>query len=212
MSKSNPAEIALVARYRDQSDVRAFNEIYLRHRDAVRRALGRRLGGLSEAVVEEFSQDFWARLPELIGTWDPDRGSLRTFLVVQATWSARSAEAKRRRRHASRRAALLPIRGEDPGAVRCISAFSLENAEGPEERLDGAGARKASMTEAIHAYLNDSSDRPARVLRAHIEGRTGRDIAIELGVHPAQVSRDLARARRKLAMQLGPALAGAYAA
>ncbi|MCB9796944.1 MAG: sigma-70 family RNA polymerase sigma factor [Alphaproteobacteria bacterium] len=210
MSKSNDAEIALVARYRDQRDLHAFNAIYLGHRDAVRRALGRRLGGLSEAVVEEFTQDFWARLPELIERWDPERGSLRTFLVVQATWSARSAEAKRRRRHASRRAALLPQRGEDPGAARCISAFSLENADGPEERLGGAGARKANMTEAIRAYLRDSTDRPAQVLRAHVEGRTGRDIAEELGVHPAQVSRDLARARKVLAMQLGPV--GALAA
>jgi DNA-directed RNA polymerase specialized sigma24 family protein len=40
------------------------------------------------------------------------------------------------------------------------------------------------------------------VLRAFIEGRTGRDIAKEFGLHPAQISRDLARARARLSREL----------
>lgn len=200
-------EIELVRRIVEERCPCAFEVLYKRHQQPVSHAMGRRLGGLSASVVEEFAQDFWLRVPELLERWDPERGSLRTFLVVQATWSARSAEAKRRRRHASRRVALAPVRGEDPGASRCMSAFSLENADGPEVRLGGSGARKAGVAEAIHRYLASATDRPAQVLQAHMEGRSGRDIARDLGLHPAQVSRDLARARRRLEQELGLAAA-----
>lgn len=189
----------LVRAYLDENDNRAFEQLYKRYNGYVYRAMSRALAGFSSAEVDEFAQELWARGPALFEPWDPERGSLRTYLVVQATWGARSAEAKRMRRHASRRAAELPARGQDPGASRCMSAWSLDNSDGAEGALSGDGARKANAAQAIRAYLETAGDdRPAYVLREWLDGRTGREIAKDLGVHPAQVSRDLARARAKM--------------
>lgn len=195
MSAIQLTEEALVRRVVDLNCPCAFEILYKQYANLVRSALQRRLGGLSAAVVEEFSQDFWARAPEILRAWDPARGRLRTFLGVQASWSARSAEAKRRRRHARRQAGELPAFGGDPGMSRCMSAFSLESAHGPDARLEGEGARKAEATAKLESYLSGRQDRPAYVVASLLEGRSGRDIAGELGLHPAQISRDLARAR-----------------
>ena len=70
----------------------SFEVIYHLHAEPVRRSMTRSLGGFCSSEVEEFLQEFWAKLPELLERWDPERGSLRTYLVVQAAWAARSAE------------------------------------------------------------------------------------------------------------------------
>lgn len=197
----------------------AFTTLYNRYADPVRFAMGRALGGFCASEVDELVQDFWAKLPELLPAWDPERGSLRTYLVVQASWAARSAEAKRRRRRAARRVDELPVRAPDPGSSRCLSAWSLAHCEGPEQALDSAGARKGNLSAAIERYLTACGDRPAKVLGAWLDGRSGRDIAQDLNLHPAQISRDLERARRRLATDLpgllgmpvgGPAPLGAF--
>ncbi len=157
--------------------------------------MSRALSGFSSAEVDEFAQELWARGRKLFEPYDSERGSVRTYLVVQATWGARSAEAKRMRRHASRRAAQMPVSGQDPGAVRCMSAWSLDNSDGALAAMSSNGARMANASAAIQGYLRNNHDRPARVLRQWLDGRSGREIAKDLGVHPAQVSRDLARAR-----------------
>lgn len=195
MSAIQLTEEALVRRVVELNCPCSFELLYKQYATLVRNALYRRLGGLSAAVVEEFAQDFWARLPEILRSFDPARGRLRTFLGVQASWSARSAEAKRRRRHARRQAAELPSFGGDPGASRCMSAFSLESAHGPEASLGGEGARKVVASAQLDRFLSERQDRPAYVVRSLLDGKSGRDIASELGLHPAQVSRDLARAR-----------------
>lgn len=183
-------------------DERAFNTLYARYANPVHYAMSRALAGFCSSEVDELVQDFWARLPEMLPAWDPERGSLRTYLVVQASWAARSAEAKRRRRRASRRADTVPAFGQDPGASRCMSAWSLNNSEGPEAALDSAGSRKRRLSSALERYLGGSAERPARVLGAWLDGRSGRDIAQDLGLHPAQISRDLDRARRQLSVEL----------
>lgn len=188
-------DVELVRAYVDQNDNGAFEQLYRKYAADVRRAMSRALSGFSTAEVDEFAQELWARGQRLFEPYDPDRGSVRTFLVVQATWGARSAEAKRMRRHASRRAAQLPASGQDPGASRCMSAWSLDNSDGALSAMSGNGARMANANEAIQGYLRANDDRPARVLRQWLDGRSGREIAKDLGVHPAQVSRDLARAR-----------------
>jgi RNA polymerase sigma factor (sigma-70 family) len=199
MKTPKTPDLELVQAYLERNDQNAFEQIYLRYKSNVYRAMSRALAGFSSAVVDEFSQELWARGPALFEPWDIERGTLRTYLVVQATWGARSAEAKRMRRHASRRAAELPASGQDPGASRCMSAWSLDNADGAEGALSGDGARKANASQAIRAYLDSANeDRPAYVLRQWLDGRTGREIAKDLGVHPAQISRDLARARIKM--------------
>ncbi|MFT5585841.1 MAG: RNA polymerase sigma factor (sigma-70 family) [Cognaticolwellia sp.] len=199
MKTPRTTDLELVRAYLELNDQNAFEQIYLRYRSNVHRATSRALAGFSSAEVDEFAQELWARGPALFEPWDIERGTLRTYLVVQATWGARSAEAKRMRRHASRRAAELPASGQDPGASRCMSAWSLDNADGAEGALSGDGARKANASQAIRAYLDSANeDRPAYVLRQWLDGRTGREIAKDLGVHPAQISRDLARARTKM--------------
>lgn len=197
--KRRTPDLDLVRAYLDKGDHNAFEQIYRRYGNDVHRAMSRALSGFSSAEVDEFSQELWARGRALLEPFDPQRGTLRTYLVVQATWGARSAEAKRMRRHASRRAAEMPTGGRDPGQSRCMSAWSLDNSHGALGSMSGDGARKANASEAIRAYLASNNDRPAYVLKAWLAGRTGRDIAKELGVHPAQVSRDLARARVQMA-------------
>ena len=98
-------DVELVRAYVDRNDNSAFERLYRKYAADVRRAMSRALSGFSTAEVDEFAQELWARGQRLFEPYDPDRGSVRTFLVVQATWGARSAEAKRMRRHASRRAA-----------------------------------------------------------------------------------------------------------
>ena len=188
-------DVDLVRAYVDDSDNSAFEALYRRYHADVRRAMSRALSGFSTAEVDEFAQELWARGPRLFEPYDADRGSVRTYLVVQATWGARSAEAKRMRRHASRRAAQLPASGQDPGAARCMSAWSLDNSDGALSAMSGDGARMANASQAIQGYLRANDDRPAMVLKQWLDGRSGREIAKDLGVHPAQVSRDLARAR-----------------
>jgi len=188
-------DVDLVRAYIENDDRVAFSELYRRYSADVRRAMSRALSGFSSAEVDEFAQELWARGRTLFEPYDCERGSVRTYLVVQATWGARSAEAKRMRRHASRRAAEMPVSGQDPGAVRCMSAWSLDNSDGALAAMSGNGARMANASAAIQGYLRNNDDRPARVLRQWLDGRSGREIAKDLGVHPAQVSRDLARAR-----------------
>ena len=203
MKTRRTPDLELVQAYLETDDQSAFEQLYLRYRSSVQRSMSRALAGMSTAEVDEFSQELWARGQALFEPWDPERGTLRTYLVVQATWGARSAEAKRMRRHARRRADEMPASGQDPGASRCMSAWSLDNADGAEGALSGDGARKANASQAIRAYLDSANDdRPALVLRQWLDGRTGREIAKELGVHPAQVSRDLARARSKMQQYL----------
>ena len=199
------SDLELVNDFLARRDERAFEVMYSRYANPVQYAMTRALGGFCSSEVDELTQDFWARLPELLPAWEPERGSLRTYLVVQASWSARSAEAKRRRRRASRRADQVPAQGQDPGASRCMSAWSLNNSEGPEAALDSTGQRKRRVSSAIERYLGACTDRPAQVLSAWLDGRSGRDIAKDLGLHPAQISRDLDRARRRLSVEL-PAL------
>ena len=195
-------DLELVTAFLESSDHHAFETLYRRYASDVRRSMARALQGFSQAEIDEFAQELWARGRALFEPWEPARGSLRTYLVVQATWGARTAEAKRMRRHASRRAAQVPASGQDPGAARCMSAWSLDNADGAEAAMTGDGARKANASQAIRRYLRDNDERPAKVLRAWLDGRSGRDIAKDLGVHPAQISRDLARARKGMAARL----------
>lgn len=198
----NRSDLELVTAWMTHRDQGAFSALYSRYAGAVHFSMTRALGGFCSSEVDELVQDFWARLPELLPAWDPERGSLRTYLSVQASWAARSAEAKRRRRRAARRVDELPSRAPDPGSSRCMSAFSLSNSEGPESALDSAGERKRNLSSAIERYLTACGDRPARVLGAWLDGRTGRDIAKDLNLHPAQISRDLERARKRLATDL----------
>ncbi len=188
-------DVDLVRAYVDHNDKHAFELLYKKYATDVRRAMARALSGFSSAEVDEFAQELWARGARLFEPYDAERGSVRTYLVVQATWGARSAEAKRMRRHASRRASQLPGSGQDPGAARCMSAWSLDNSDGALAAMSGNGARMANASEAIKGYLRENNDRPARVLQQWLDGRSGREIARDLGVHPAQISRDLARAR-----------------
>jgi hypothetical protein len=78
----------LVKSYLTLRTSRSFEVIYHLHAEPVRRSMTRSLGGFCSSEVEEFLQEFWAKLPELLERWDPERGSLRTYLVVQAAWAA----------------------------------------------------------------------------------------------------------------------------
>jgi RNA polymerase sigma-70 factor, ECF subfamily len=95
MSASDAMLVVAVARYEDS----ALAEIYRRHAGPVF-ALARRVL-VSAAAAEEVVQEVFLRLWSAPDRFDPDRGSLRSFLLAQAHGravdAARSDGARRRR-------------------------------------------------------------------------------------------------------------------
>lgn len=89
------ALVFAVARYEEQ----ALAEVYRRHGGAVH-GLARRLL-MDDAAAEEIVQEVFLRLWKQPDRFDPDRGSLRSFLLAQAHGRAvdliRSEESRRRR-------------------------------------------------------------------------------------------------------------------
>jgi RNA polymerase sigma-70 factor (ECF subfamily) len=95
MSASDAMLVVAVARYEDN----ALAEIYRRHAGPVF-ALARKVL-VSAAAAEEVVQEVFLRLWSAPDRFDPDRGSLRSFLLAQAHGravdAARSDGARRRR-------------------------------------------------------------------------------------------------------------------
>jgi hypothetical protein len=61
----------LVKSYLTLRTGRSFEVIYHLHAEPVRRSMTRSLGGFCSSEVDEFLQEFWAKLPELLERWDP---------------------------------------------------------------------------------------------------------------------------------------------
>jgi RNA polymerase sigma-70 factor, ECF subfamily len=94
-SWSDPALVVAIGRFREE----ALAEIHRRHGGAVYR-LARRVVG-ADALADEVSQEVFVDLWRRPETFDPERGSLRTFLVARAHHRAvdvvRSEAARRAR-------------------------------------------------------------------------------------------------------------------
>jgi len=107
-------------------DEHALREIYHEHAPAVL-GLARRVIA-NEALAEEVMQDVFVRLWEAPDRFQPDRGTLRSFLLAsthsRAVERVRSEDSVRRRYEALARQAVTPV-DDDPGralAVRDVQA------------------------------------------------------------------------------------------
>ena len=168
----------------------ALDEVYRRHA-AVTRAIARRpLAGadLAEEAVQDVFLQLWAS-PE---RFDPNRGSLRSYLQVQAYRRAidlSRAEASRRRR-------------EEQDADRSAAPVS-----GPEEEfIDLAAARQVRRAVADLA----PQERQAIEL-AYFAGHSYRQVAVLLGQPEGTVKNRIRAGMRRLRNMLPATPPGAMA-
>lgn len=81
MSPEDDRTSASLAAASGECDRAAFEELYRLHRGAVH-ALARRVGG--PATADDVTQEVFVRLWRRPDSYDPDRGSMRTFLLTIA--------------------------------------------------------------------------------------------------------------------------------
>jgi RNA polymerase sigma-70 factor (ECF subfamily) len=156
---SDPSDAALVAAVGRRND-EALEELYRRHAGSIlglaRRLLGERT--LAEEVVQEVFVRLW-RSPE---KFDPNRGSLRSFLLAQA--HGRSVDLLRSER--SRR-----LREEREGLAAPAPGYELEH---EVWRLTTAGKVRDAMSSL-------SEDERGAIELAYFGGYTYREVAAILG-------------------------------
>jgi RNA polymerase sigma-70 factor (ECF subfamily) len=165
--------VVLVARYEQE----ALAEAYRRHAGAVF-ALAKRFL-MSAAVAEEVVQEVFLRLWNTPGRYDPDRGSLRSFLLAQTHGRAvdilRSDTARRNR--------------EDRDARQTAEGgYDLEH-----EVWDLATAER--VREAM-GKLPDGERKAIEL--AYFGGRTYREVAVALGEPEGTVKSRIRSGLRRL--------------
>jgi RNA polymerase sigma-70 factor (ECF subfamily) len=174
---SDATLVVLVARYEQE----ALAEAYRRHAGAVF-ALAKRFL-MSAAVAEEVVQEVFLRLWNTPGRYDPDRGSLRSFLLAQTHGRAvdilRSDTARRNR--------------EDRDARQTAQGgYDLEH-----EVWDLATAER--VREAM-AKLPDGERKAIEL--AYFGGRTYREVAVALGEPEGTVKSRIRSGLRRLRGEL----------
>jgi RNA polymerase sigma-70 factor (ECF subfamily) len=153
---SDSALVVAIARYRQE----ALAEAYRRHGGAVFGLAKRVLS--EESVAEEIVQEIFLRLWNAPDRFDPERGSLRSYLLAQAHGRAvdalRSNTARRRREEADVRAT-------------AEAGYDLEREVWDLAMADGVR----------HALSVLSSEERRAIELAYWGGRTYREVAIVLG-------------------------------
>ena len=164
------------------ADPAALAEVYDQYASFVF-GLARRVIGDTRAA-EDVTQEVFVALWERPETFDPDRGTLRTWLATLAHRRAvdyvRREEARRRRtqRDAARRATSVPDVEELASAILTAEQVrSAVEALPPEQR------------EAIEL--------------AYFGGRTYREVAVELGIPEGTAKSRLRLGLRRVAAELG---------
>ena len=174
---SDPSLVLGIARYRQE----ALAEVYRRHAGAVY-ALARRVTG-DDAVAEEVVQEVLLRLWSAPDRFDPDRGSLRSFLLTQTHSRAvdiiRSDGSRRRR--------------EDTDAARNAEAgYDLEH-----EVWDLA------MAEQVRGALGALPVEERRAIElAYFGGHSYRDVALILDEPEGTVKSRIRTGLRRLRSEL----------
>jgi RNA polymerase sigma-70 factor, ECF subfamily len=153
---SDSALVVSIARYRQE----ALAEAYRRHGGAVYGLAKRILN--EEAVAEEIVQEVFLRLWNTPDRFDPERGSLRSYLLAQAHGRAvdalRSNVARRRREESDARATA------EGGYDLEHEVWDLAVADGVRDALQGLPSEERRAIEL-----------------AYWGGRTYREVATALG-------------------------------
>lgn len=157
----------------------ALASLYDRHADLVYGTALKILGNPQEA--EDLTQDIFIRFADRrVTTYDPQRGSFRTFLAVLT----RSRSIDRLRSRQTQQLAMNKIRSQlDPQQASTPDLFSGS---------DGSEGTSADIQQAL-SQLSDSQQQVLRL--AYYDGLSQADIAKQLGEPLGTVK---ARARRGL--------------
>jgi RNA polymerase sigma-70 factor (ECF subfamily) len=175
-------------------DLDAFAALYDAHSPLVYRICTMVLRDEQEAqdVCQEIFTKFW----EKPGAFDAGRGSLRTYLGIQAR--SRAIDRLRSRRRREKRVALAP------DADQSLEAMALRNAHpaGPNA-LDRVQHRQ--RRERVLALLDSLPAVQAEALRlAFYEGLSHSELAQRLGQPLGTVKTRLRRGLERLSVLLGP--------
>jgi RNA polymerase sigma-70 factor (ECF subfamily) len=187
-------EASALDRLNQVRDLDAFAAIYDAHSPLVYRICCLVLRDEQEAqdVCQEIFTKFW----EKPAAYDAGRGSLKTYLGIQAR--SRAIDRLRSRRRREKRVALAPA------AEQSLEALALRNARpnGPNA-LDSAQERQ--RREKMLALLDALPPVQAQALRlAFYEGLSHRELAERLGEPLGTVKTRLRRGLERLSALLGP--------
>jgi RNA polymerase sigma-70 factor (ECF subfamily) len=184
-SLSDAALVVAIGRYRED----ALAEIHRRHGGAVHRLARRVVGAdaLADEVVQEVFVDLWRR-PE---SFDPERGSLRTFLVAKAHHRAVDvvrSEASRRARE-EREARQAPVVSDDieRHAWRWAMAEELNAAVAALPREERRAIEMAYLDGHTYREVARLLDQPEGTVKSRIRNglRHLREALVAIGVETA---------------------------
>ncbi len=177
---NEPSDATLVARARE-GDLGAFSGIMRRYNRRVFRAARSVLA--NDAAAEDSAQNTWLAAFERLGTWDPRRGALGTWLGAIAVHDALGQ--LRRAASRARTLGVVELEAERAGA-------------GPLALPEGH-AHRAELRRLLEAAVDGLPPdlRQALVLR-DVEEMSGAEAAAVLGVTELTVRLRLFRARRAL--------------
>lgn len=175
-------------------DLDAFAALYDAHSPLVYRICTLVLRDEQEA--QDVCQEIFAKFWEKPGSFDAGRGSLKTYLGIQAR--SRSIDRLRSRRRREKRVSLAP------SADQSLEAMALRNAHpsGPNA-LDNAQQRQ--RREKILGLLEALPTVQAEALRlAFYEGLSHSELAERLGQPLGTVKTRLRRGLERLSTLMGP--------
>lgn len=183
----NPMTTTFVARLRDRDDS-AWFELWTVFGPVIRGQLSRWGNGrVGAATVEDLTQDTLTALSRSIDRFDPDRGARFSTWLLAIAKHVLGDEMDRR--HAIKRG-----RGRRPASLdEAYMGVSPDVA--PDEAYERA-VFQAKIHAAIRAAQKDSEFLHFEVYRMRVfEGRTGAEVATQLGTSEPTVSRHLRRVR-----------------
>jgi RNA polymerase sigma-70 factor, ECF subfamily len=179
------SETGLLERCR-RGDAQAFARLVALHEGMVFNLAARLLGDAEEA--RDLSQEVFLQVFRTLGRFE-GRSSLRTWIYRIVVNQSRNRQRWWRRR---RRDRSLPL--QDLTDAQEARLSEAQGAEGPQQQLE-----RRERARAVQAALSTLSfDHRAILMLREVEGLSGEEIAVTLGVPAGTVKSRLARAREAL--------------